>query len=391
MSDKRKIVYCLPSLYISGGMERVLAIKANYFADVLDYDVYIILTDQKGKEPYYPISPKITLIDLGVDFEELWDKPLRKKILIYLKKQRKYKQLLKKELHKIKPDITISMLRREVNFITKIKDGSIKIGEIHVNKENFREVSEGENVSFFSRLLSWFWMCQLKRKLKKLSRFIVLTHGDSAKWKLKNKIVIPNPLSSFPDTQASLNKKEVIAVGRYAWQKGFDLLIDCWKIVNEKHPDWKLRIYGEGEREKLQQQIDRLQLNDSCILEYAVTNILEKYQESSVFVLSSRNEGFGLVLIEAMACGLPPVSFDCPSGPSDIIEDSVSGYLVENGNIDQLAERIIYLIENEDIRKETGRQARKQVDKYKMEHIAQQWVALFESLTKENHVRDEVV
>lgn len=163
-------------------------------------------------------------------------------------------------------------------------------------------------------------------------------------------------------------------------QKGFDRLIDAWSIVNMQHPDWVLRIYGDGMRQQLQQQIDRLGIASSCILEHSTPDIDEKYCESSIFALSSRYEGFGMVIIEAMACGIPPVSFACPCGPRDIIDDGKNGLLVENGNIEMLAGKICYLIENDEIRRKMGQQARIDVERFKIEQIAGQWKELFESL-----------
>ena len=222
---------------------------------------------------------------------------------------------------------------------------------------------------------------QLIRQLRQLKRFIVLSHEDSREWtELDNVEVIHNPLSFFPETTANGEQKQVIAVGRYVPQKGFDRLIPAWQIVARKHKDWILRIYGNGMREQLQQQIDSLGITSCCILEPTVSNIVDKYLESSIFVLSSRFEGFGMVIIEAMACGVPPVSFTCPCGPRDIIDDNKDGLLVEDGNIEQLAEKICYLIENEDIRKKMGKQARIDVERFKIEHIAKQWKNLFERL-----------
>ena len=138
MDRKPVIVYCTSSLYIPGGIERVLTTKANYLADVAGYTVYIILTDGQDKSPYYPLSSQIRLIQLGIEFEELWDLPLYKKIIVYLQKQRIYKCKLRNVLFSIKPDITVSLMRREINFITSIKDGSKKVGELHINKKNYR-------------------------------------------------------------------------------------------------------------------------------------------------------------------------------------------------------------------------------------------------------------
>ena len=145
MDRKPVIVYCTSSLYIPGGIERVLTTKANYLADVAGYTVYIILTDGQDKSPYYPLSSQIRLIQLGIEFEELWDLPLYKKIIVYLQKQRIYKCKLRNVLFSIKPDITVSLMRREINFITSIKDGSKKVGELHINKKNYRNFKTETN------------------------------------------------------------------------------------------------------------------------------------------------------------------------------------------------------------------------------------------------------
>ena len=150
-------------------------------------------------------------------------------------------------------------------------------------------------------------------------------------------------------------------------QKGFDMLIKAWKFVNHTHPNWALHIYGDGMREELQQLINKNGISNSCFLEHNVFNIEEKYCESSIFVLSSRFEGFGMVLIEAMSCGLAPVSFACPCGPKDIITDGKNGILVEKENITELADKICYLIDNPDIRREMGANARNSIDKFKIE------------------------
>lgn len=379
--EKIKIAYCLPSLYISGGMERVLTTKANYFADILGYEIYIILTDGKKEKPYYPISSKIHIINLDINFNELWNKPFLQKAQLYFSKQRIYKKKLKKCLFEIKPDITISMLRREINFINSIEDGSIKIGEIHVNRDNFRDFKEDKKLKSIKNIVARFWMQQLLRELHNLNKFITLSYEDRSKWiELNNVEVINNPLPFFPDKISDCSNKEVIAVGRYVYQKGFDLLIEAWGIISKKHPEWVLKIYGDGDRNEYIDQLKRLEIEHSCFLEHAVSNIIDKYTESSIFVLSSRYEGFGMVITEAMACGVPTVSFACPCGPKDIIKDGIDGLLVKNGNIQELTDKICYLIEHENIRKEMGKQARINAERFKIENIALQWKELFDSL-----------
>jgi glycosyltransferase involved in cell wall biosynthesis len=377
---KRKIAYCIPSLYIPGGMERVLTIKANYFAEVLGYDITIILTDGGSKSPYYELSPKIQIIQLGIDFEELWTLPLIKKALVYLKKQREYKTKLTQCLMSLKPDIAVSMLRREINFINKIPDGSIKIGEIHINRDNFRDL-EGRDTNWIKKYISDIWMKQLVKNLKKLKLFICLTHEDKSKWnELTNVRVMPNPLAFTTDKLSDCSSKKAIAVGRYVPQKGFDLLIKAWSIVAKEHPDWELYIYGAGDRTAYTNLVKKYKVENTCTLEGPDSMIKDRYSESSIFVLSSRFEGFGMVIVEAMTCGVPAISFACPCGPRDIIKDGEDGLLVENGNIEELASKIIYLIEHEEERKKMGNKARQNIERFKMENLGTQWKDIFDKL-----------
>lgn len=171
-----------------------------------------------------------------------------------------------------------------------MKDGSVKLGEIHFNKSNYRDFDNNRLPDFLKKIGKKYWRRQLIRQLKQLKNFIVLSHEDAAEWtELNNVKVIYNPLPFFPERQSDGLQKQVIAVGRYVPQKGFDRLIPAWSIVSKKHPDWILRIYGDGMRGQLQQQIDELGITSNCILEHTVQDIVEKYNESSIFVLSSRS------------------------------------------------------------------------------------------------------
>jgi glycosyltransferase involved in cell wall biosynthesis len=375
------IAYCIPSLDHSGGMERVLTIKANYLADRLGYDISIIITDDKDTKPYFPLSEKIRVIQLDVNIDNLWQHPIWKRLYLYKKKMRLYKKRLIKCLNNLQPDITISLLRREINFLCDIQDGSVKVGEIHFGRYKYREANFSFLPGFVNQWITNRWMAQLDKKVQQLDKFVVLTHEDATYWKkLSNLTVIPNPITIEQGIYSDCTSRQVIAVGRYTYQKGFDLLIPAWKIVNENHPNWTLNIYGGGNREDLQPMVDRLGLTNTLKLNGPVSQIREKYQQSSIFVLSSRFEGLPLVLMEAMSCGLPPVSFTCPCGPKDIIHDGEDGILCENGNIESLAAGICQLIEDEQLRKEMGRKATQNIQKFTIDRIMQQWDQLFQNL-----------
>lgn len=379
VSKQFRIVYCTPALYFAGGMERVLTMKANYFAEHFGYDVTIILTDGKEKPIFYPLSDKVKVINLDIGFEELWTCSFLKKIFFYLKKQHLYKKLLNRELMRIRPDITVSMLRREINFINDIQDGSKKIGEIHINRANFRNF-EGNNA--LKNLFSKFWMNSLLSKLQRLDRFVVLTEKDKEAWvELKNVCVIPNPLSFTSTRHSDLSEKRIIAVGRYCHEKGYDLLLKAWGIVQNRTTDWRLEIFGEGDRTQYEEMVDTLNLDrHRCILNGRSSKIQDEFLNSSLSVCSSKFEGFGLVITEAMACGLPVVSFDCPWGPRAIISDGEDGMLVENGNVDKLAEALVLMIQNPKQRKAMADKAIENVQRFSIDQIAGQWKSLFESL-----------
>jgi glycosyltransferase involved in cell wall biosynthesis len=396
-----KIVYCTPALYSAGGVERVVSFKASYFAEQLGYDVTIIVTEGKGRACFFPLSDKVKVVNFELGFEDLWKAPFLHKVLLYLSKQNKYKKRLSVELMRIRPDITISMLRREINFLTSLKDGSKKIGELHVNRANYRNF-EADDSNVLKRLFAKFWMRSLVGKLKNLDQLVVLTDKSKASWpELSNVTVIPDPvpmpIKGVKERRCKgvRSAKRVITIGRYAYQKGYDLLLKAWaeveKIkeleeVNEvkevsEVEEWTLDIYGQGDRTYYRQLMTELGIDTNrCHLNGPVDDVGQVYMDSSIFVLSSRFEGFGLVLVEAMACGLSVVSFDCPAGPDEIITDGYDGLLVPSGDVKVLAQKLMLLMADEKLRTRLSQNACQSAQRYEMYSIAGKWVDLFNKL-----------
>jgi len=376
-----KIVYITPSIHTADGAARVLTMKANYFAEYFGYDITILLTEGKGLPFFYHISDKIKIINYDLNFEQLWNCPFWKKFFIYIPKQIKYRRLVKKDLMRIRPDITMSLLRREINFLNDIKDGSRKMGEIHVHRDNYRNFKD-EKSNLIMNLFAKLWSKQLLNNLKKLDRFVVLTEKDRELWKeLDNVVTIPNPSPFMPSAVSPLTEKRVIAVARYSHEKGIDLLLEAWAQVEKKTENWRLDVYGDGDTTAFNALIDNLGIDRSrCELHGRTNQIEQEYLKSSIAVCSSRFEGFGMIIVEAMACGLPVVSFDCPWGPQAIINDGEDGLLVENGNVNKLADALITLIHDTDKRNTMAKNAIQNVKRFQIERIAEQWRLLFESV-----------
>lgn len=377
----KKILYVYGGFYSPNGMSMMISQKVNYLAENTDNQIYIVLTEHPEKDSIYKLSDKVHVKWLVVNFDDLDTLPLYKKIPCYFIKQWKYKRLLSRYMMELRPDITVSIARREINFINKIKDGSKKIAEIHFARTFYRKFDKKIFPSFVNEWISRKWMNSLIRNLKLLDRFVVLTDEDSYNWsELTNVMVIPNFVSSIPTQKSSCKNKKVIAAGRYSEQKGFDLLIKAWEHVSHIHPDWALEIYGAGDNIAYQSLADSLNLSSVVHCNSAVSDIYEKYAESAFFVLSSRYEGFCLVILEAMGAGLPVVSFTCPCGPRDVIDNGKNGYLVVNGSIKDMADKICYMIEHEDERIKMGKMAIQYSAKYNKDAIMKRWIELFETL-----------
>ena len=376
-----KILYAVESVNLSGGYDRVIIEKANYLAEH-GFDVIITVASHALAEPCYEISEKVRLIDFGIDFHQQYGHHLFYRAFIYTVMMRKYRRALKELFFFERPDIVITTLGREIDFITKIHDGSVKIGESHIAKNYVRNLHLMEQNGFVHQMIARYWRWKMDKLVKQLDALVLLTQHDADSWNgLTKTVVIPNSLPFFPEKPSTCNQKQVIFVGRLNEQKGLEYLIETWERVHQKHKDWILQIYGDGEqRELLLHLISEAKLKDAVVVNHSTRQIMDKYLESSIFLLTSRFEGFGMVLIEAMACGVPVVSFDCPWGPADIIKNGEDGFLVEYLNTTEAAEKVVQLIESPELRMKMGIRARENVQRYGRNTVMKQWIELFYSL-----------
>jgi glycosyltransferase involved in cell wall biosynthesis len=376
-----KIAYSIGSLGNSGGIERVLSTKAGYLADVFGYEVHIIVGGKKPDSLFYHFSGKIIFHYLDIDF------PKRNPVqFIFRTKQDKiYQQKLEQVLFAIKPDITISTFGRDADFLYKIKDESIKVLEFHFTKNYLKHLGASlQNDKY--RWIRKFWLDFLQKReiylANKYDHIVVLTEKDKQLWGGGDRFtVIPNPLSFQTGKIALLESKVIVSMGRLVYPKGFSYLIDAFSLVHSKYPDWQLHIYGNGlQKEIFQNQINNLSLQDKVWLENPEADVESILLNASLFVLPSLYDGFGLVLTEAMICGVPCIAFDSECGPSEIIREGEDGFLVELKNVNQLAEKMDLLMSDTALRKIMGKQAKENIVRYESDKIMQFWQNYFKKL-----------
>lgn len=374
-----KIVYCIHSVYNPGGMERVLLNKVRWLVNH-GHQVSVVTTDQKGRPAFYPFPKQVRFTDFGINYSDDNTLSTLKKVTGFMRRRRRHRRMLSEYLYNERPDLTISLYPCESSFIPSIKDGSRKILEFHYSK-NFR-LQYGRS-GLMGMLDKWRTRAD-ESLMKRFDRFVVLTNEDAADWNgAENIAVIPNAAMRLAESTADCKSKRVIAVGRLDYQKGFDRLIEAWKMIKQsgRCDSWRLDIFGQGEwEESLNSLIAGYGLEDSIKINKPVKNIAAEYCNSSLLVMSSNHEGFPMVMIEAMGMGLPVVSFDFKCGPRDIINDGRNGLIVPNGDIDRLAESMMKVMENDSLRCHMGREAIKVVETYSEAAVMKMWTNLFEEV-----------
>ncbi len=383
---RRPIYFLVHDAFGGGGIARTVLFLAKHLAD--DHDVEIITVRRTRRDPTYEIDPRVRLTCLIDEVAER-DKPQRGFVpwlrgtldertswLVHEEEPVFSRQslwadvMLLRALHRMAPGVVVSTLP------------GLHVAAARFSRRGVATVG-WEHQTFTRRSL----VRRMRAHYPKLDAITVLTERDADSYReaLAGKatpvVAIPNALAETPTIRADLDAKCVTAAGRYAPQKGFELLIEAFAIVARKHPDWQLRIYGNGPlRDSLQRQIHEAGLHQHILLMGRTDQLSEELARSSIFALSSRWEGFGLVIIEAMALGLPVVSFDCPYGPASIITDGVDGTLVPPEDVDALAKGIIDLIESPEKRHALGAVARQSATAYDIANIGQRWRDLFDKV-----------
>lgn len=377
-----RILYCIPSLKNSGGTERILTEKVNFLSENCHYEIFIVTTEMTGVKPFFKLNKNIKVIELDINFNTYFDAPILKKIYHTKRKLKVYQTNLKKCIVDNNIDVCVSTGAKELEFLFKFNNICKTICELHFFKSFRKDFISTRTNNIIYNIIGNYRTKQLIQQTKKINKLIVLTKADEKEWKKTNQNVIQiYNFTSFEGAEASkLQNKKVIAVGRLEPEKGFDMLIEAWNYTAKFNEGWELNIFGSGSCEnELLKKIDNLGIKN-INLRGNSKNLKEHYLDSSFFVLSSRYEGFALALLEAMSCGLPVISFDCLVGPREILGNSESCILVNNGDVEDLGKAILEYMTNPSLLLKKSLSSKSEVEKYSKKNIMKQWIDLFQTL-----------
>jgi len=357
----KKIVIVDFDVTLMGGLGRVICGLAKQFCNSGKYSLVIVSMFSLSGTMYYPLPDNVKIIHLNLNSAR---GNIFNQMLYYLKVIFILSNLCKKE----KVDILMGTNSTINSFLPFIRNCKIKIGTEHVS-----------STSILKR-----WKIVQRMFYPMLDCLVCLTELDAKNYfYLKNIEVIPNQLPFFVQKQSDLENKVVLAMGRFVKPKGFDILIDIISGIRDRCNGWQFRIVGDGEEElSLKEQVKKLKLDDLVKILPATSEVIKEYLNASIFVVLSSSEGFSLAILEAMTCGLPVISFNCPYGPAAIIKNNVDGFLIENGNKKAFSEALLKLMYDKDMRKSFGKQAAENIQRFSPDKVFKMWDDLFEEFER---------
>jgi glycosyltransferase involved in cell wall biosynthesis len=370
------------SFALVGGAERVITDKANYLAK--EGHQLMLVSYEQGEHPLpYELHPSVQYRDLDCRFFTLSKYSALKHLYLYFRLKKQFRNNLRSVVHEFKPEVVVlaSDWQTLMGAVIYSVNPVPVIAEFHNTYDHvMRKVGTSEG--WLKSKLTQLYYRQAIKSLGKCAQLVTLTEGDAKCWRqhFNNVTVIPNPLTFYPDVIDDISKEHgrIIFVGRFNHEKRIDRLITAFSMIADKYPDWHVDIFGEGnEKDNLLKQILSMDLEGRVVIHEPTSAIYDEYKRSEMLVLCSEHEAYSLVLVEAMSCGVPCVSMDCPCGPREIIKDGVNGLLSKDGDVEDLSAKIEWMIIHDDKRVVMGRNARDYAATRKQSVVMKEWENLY--------------
>lgn len=361
-----------------GGIENCISNLANSLVD--DYEVNIVSTYKLYEKPVFKLNDKIKIkylmTDLKPNKQELKQSLKKLKLITFFKELKKSLKILKlkknlmiEAIKNCDSDVIISTRDIHNNWLSKYgRDKTLKIGWEHNHHHNNKRYINKVTKSVLG--LDYFVLVS-----KDLTKF----YSEKLKDKKVKCVYIPNSINFFPQEKAKLETENLISIGRLSHEKGYLDLIDIFKELHQKYPDSKLNIIGDGpDRKKIEKKIKDNKLEDYIILHgFQEKEYINKYLEkSSVYIMTSYTESFGLVLLEAFAYGIPCVAYSSAEGANEIISDNWDGYLIKDRDENKMIKRICELLSNRNRRLIMGANGIKKAQEFNTQKTKQKWIEI---------------
>ena len=354
------LVFLLYDIHFVGGVERVAANMANTFIGY-GHRVTILSLSRPKTSNFFNLDPRAEIIYFNFHFENGFNLPQK-----------------------------IASVFKVYGYLRKLDHPALVLGigttypslilAMQPKMEHIKTIG-CQHCSYVSAKHIWKFLRGLV--YHRLSAVVTLTEQDVPKLKKLNPncFVIPNSVSFFPEKTAELENKTILAIGRMDFDKGYDLLLDVFEKFTPSHPDWKLKIIGDGPtRGKITSRIEKSAYRERIEIHTSSDQIVDQYLEASVYVMTSRSEAFPMVLLEAQACGLPTLAFDCETGPAEIISHGQNGYLIRPYDTEEMSRRLTELCENTELRRSFGQNARLNAERFLPEKIYAKWDDFFQTV-----------
>ena len=370
-----RIVYFFRSLALWGGIERIIVDKAGWLAGQEDCQVTIVTCDQGNHEVPYALADGVALCDLDVGLHRQYRYRGWRRLWERWQLERLLAKRLRRKIAELQADVVVCVATSYADTVLRAVGDRVPV------------VVESHSIysQMFGRggIRGAYNDWRLQRQLKRARMVVTLTEDDARDWRrlLPEVRCIPNMVEQNPTGRmGDAATRRVIFVGRFDYQKRAEMAIGLWQRVGPQHPDWQLHVYGDGERREAVAEAARRVVG--VTLHKPTASIFDAYCDSAFLILTSLYEPFGLVMAEAMSCGLPVVAFDCPYGPRTIVEDGSNGFLVEEGDMQGFADSMSRLMDDDALCRRMGSTAVMTARRFSANQVMPQWLTLFHELTE---------